>query len=215
VPHLIEFNHHGLARYWLDPVADTLAYYDQRADDFAAQTADFDLSSLYERFLRYIRPGGRILDAGCGVGRDAWAFAELGYEVVAFDASKEMVRLAHARLDNRANVHLMRFDDVSWRGEFDGIWACASLLHVPLASFPDAASRLAGALRAGGAWYMSFKLGKGERLAGGRLFVDHTEATLRSALSGLPVEIVGDWISTDLRPGRQAERWLNMVVVHR
>jgi hypothetical protein len=60
---------------------------------------------------------------------------------------------------------------------------------------------------------MSFKLGEGERLAEGRLFVDHTEATLRSALSRLPVSFVESWQSTDLRPARQAERWLNAVVV--
>jgi hypothetical protein len=109
----------------------------------------------------------------------------------------------------------MCFEDVAWRGEFDGIWACASLLHVPSATFHDVASRLADALRPGGARYMSFKLGDGERQAGGRLFVDHTEATQRSALSGLPVNIVEAWQSTDLRPGRRAERWLNVVVVHR
>ena len=61
--------------------------------------------------------------------RSAEANFWLGYEVVTFDTSKEMVRLARARLGGRADVHLLRFDDVSWRGEFDGIWACASLLH--------------------------------------------------------------------------------------
>jgi hypothetical protein len=126
-----------------------------------------------------------------------------------------MVRLARARVGDRATVHHMRFNDVSWHRQFDGIWACASLLHVPSASFPDVASRFVGALRPGGAWYMSFKLGTGERRVDWRLFVDHTEATLRSALSGLPVDVVDAWQSTDLRLGRQAERWLNAVVVHR
>jgi SAM-dependent methyltransferase len=198
-----------------DPVADTLAYYDRQAANFATQTADLDLSPLYDRFLRHVWPGGRILDAGCGPGRDTLAFAERGYEVVAFDASEEMVRFARARLGDRADIHLMRFDDVWWHRQFDGIWACASLLHVPSASFPDVASRLVGALRAGGAWYMSFKLGEGERLAEGRLFVDYTEATLRAALTGLPVDVVEAWQSTDLRPGHQDERWLNAVLVHR
>jgi SAM-dependent methyltransferase len=199
----------------IDPIANILAYYDRQAADFATQTADLDLGPLYYRFLRHVRPGGRILDAGCGPGRDVLAFAERGYDVVAFDASEEMVRLARARLGDRADVHLMRFDDVSWRGKFDGVWACASLLHVPAASFTDVASRLVDALRPGGAWYMSFKLGEGERLAEGRLFVDHTDGTLRSALSGLPVEVIETWQSTDLRQGRQGERWLNTVLVHR
>ena len=208
----------GSRRTWTtmtDPVADTLAYYDRQAADFAGQTAGLDLGPLYDRFLRYVRPGGIILDAGCGPGRDALAFAERGYKVVAFDASEEMVRLARARLGGSADVHLMRFNDVSWHREFDGIWACASLLHVPAASFPNIALRLVDALRPGGAWYMSFKLGEGERLAEGRLFVDQTEATLHSALSRLPVGFVEYWQSTDLRPGRQAEHWLNAVLIHR
>jgi ubiquinone/menaquinone biosynthesis C-methylase UbiE len=62
------------------------------------QTAGLDLEPLYQRFLRHVRPGGRILDAGCGPGRDALAFADRGYEVVAFDASEAMVRLARERV---------------------------------------------------------------------------------------------------------------------
>ena len=77
------------------------------------------------------------------------------------------------------------------------------------------AARLAGALRPGGTWYMSFKLGEGERLAGGRMFVDHTPETLRNALAGLPVEIAETWASADLWEGRETERWLNAVAVRR
>jgi SAM-dependent methyltransferase len=63
-----------------DPAADTIAYYDSHAEEFAAQAANLDMYHLYDRFLRHVRPGGRILDAGCGVGRDTLAFAERGYE---------------------------------------------------------------------------------------------------------------------------------------
>jgi SAM-dependent methyltransferase len=192
---------------------DSVSYYNRRAADFAAQTADLDLGALYDRFLRHVRPGGRILDAGCGVGRDTLAFVQRGYDVVAFDAAEEMVKLARGRAGDRAAVHLMRFEDVEWRGEFDGLWACASLLHVPEASFPTVATRLAEALRPGGAWYMSFKLGAGERVTEERLFVDHTEETLRGVLAGIPIEIVDVWESTDLRPGRGSENWLNAIAV--
>jgi 2-polyprenyl-3-methyl-5-hydroxy-6-metoxy-1,4-benzoquinol methylase len=82
------------------------------------------------------------------------AFADRGYDVVAIDASEEMVRLARERVSDRVAVHLMRFQDVHWRNEFDGIWTCASLLHMPAASFADIAKRLAVALRPGGAWYV-------------------------------------------------------------
>jgi SAM-dependent methyltransferase len=107
-----------------DPLIDTVDYYDRCAADFAAQTADLDLEPLYQHFLRYVPLGGRILDAGCGVGRDALAFAEHGYEVVAFDASEAMVQLARQRVGDRAVVYLMRFQDLHWQNEFDGIWAC-------------------------------------------------------------------------------------------
>jgi SAM-dependent methyltransferase len=194
-----------------NPVVDTIGYYDRHAAEFAAQTADLDLDPLYQRFLGHVRPGGRILDAGCGVGRDALAFAERGYKVVAFDASEAMVRLARERVGNRAVVHLMRFEDIQWQNEFDGIWTCASLLHIPRASFTDVATRLAVALRPGGAWYMSFKLGTEERAAGGRLFVDYDEETLRLSLEATPIEIIETWISEDVRPQRLNERWVNLV----
>lgn len=111
-----------------------------------------------ERFLRHVRPGGRILDAGCGVEPDALAFAERGYSVVAFDASAAMVRLAWKRIAGRAEVLQMRFEDGAWREEFDGIWASASLLHMLAAELPAIARRLAGALRPCAILYMSFSM---------------------------------------------------------
>ena len=71
------------------PATDSVSYYNRRAADFAAQTADLDLGPLYHKFLGHVRPGGRILDAGCGVGRDTLAFVCRGYDVVAFDAAEE------------------------------------------------------------------------------------------------------------------------------
>ena len=129
-----------------DPLVGTVGYYDRCAADLAAQTADLDLEPVYLRFLRYMPPGGRILDAGCGAGRDGLAFAERGYEVVAFDASEAMVKLASERVGNRAIVHLMTFQELNWQHEFDGIWACAPLKHVPQTSFIDVVARLASAL---------------------------------------------------------------------
>lgn len=196
-----------------DPVVGTIGYYDQNATSFASQTADVDLTPLYDRFLCHVAPGGRILDAGCGVGRDALAFSKRGYEVVAFDGSEEMVRLTRERVGGHTPVHLMRFEEMAWHNEFDGIWACASLLHVPQLSFAVVASRIVETMRPGGAWFMSFKLGEGERVTGGRLFVDYNESTLRSALMGFPVQLVDMWETEDARPNRACERWLNAVAI--
>jgi SAM-dependent methyltransferase len=171
------------------------------------------MSALHERFLRHIPARGRILDAGCGVGRDALAFAERGYSVVAFDASAEMVRLARERTAGRAEVLHMRFEDVAWREEFDGIWACASLLHVPETELPAVARRLASALRPGGVIYMSFKYGAGQRVSEGRQFTDHTDETLRAAVHVTGLALAETWTTADVRVGRSAELWQNAVAV--
>ena len=133
-----------------DEADDTIRFYDRNALSFAAQTANLDMSPLYVRLLRYVPPGGRVLDVGCGAGRDTLAFAERGHVVIGFDASTEMVRQARERVGSLAEIHLMRFEDVVWQNEFDEVWACASLLHVPLAEFNSIATRLANALRPGG-----------------------------------------------------------------
>jgi hypothetical protein len=103
----------------------------------------------------------------------------------------------------------MRFEDMSWREEFNGIWACASLLHVLAAELSGIAARLASALRPGAICYMSFKLGDGERVVEGRRFTDHTEATLRTALAGSGVNVTEVWLSSDIRIARISELWLN------
>ena len=84
----------------------------------------------------------------------------------------------------------MGFEDVASVDAFDGIWACASLLHVAMVDFPDVSRRLITALRPGGAWYLSFKYGEGERFSRGRWFTDHTERSLEAALQGQSVEVV-------------------------
>ncbi len=191
--------------------SETIAYYDKTADAFEAQTADLDMSTIQKRFLAHVPPSGELLDAGCGVGRDALYFAQRGYRVTAFDASTEMVARARRRTGGLADVRQMDFEDVEWVGAFDGIWACASLLHVSTVDFPGVARRLVAALRPGGAWYLSFKYGNGERFSNGRWFTDHTEETLKDALVGLDVEIVDAWVAGDIRAGRASEPWLNVV----
>ena len=193
---------------WMaEPGVDTVAFYEANAGGFAADTRDLDMSALYDRFLSRVPPAGRILDAGCGSGRDAFAFAELGYSVLAIDASLELARLAREYVAGRAKVQRMRFEEIGWTDEFDGIWACASLLHVPLADFPTIVGRLAAALRSGGVCYMSFKYGEGECVNGGRHFTNHTEDFLRAVLTGTAFALSETWVTNDVRAGRSEEHW--------
>lgn len=194
-----------------DDDVNSVRYYDRNAERFAADTGDLDMSALHERFFRYVPAGGRILDAGCGVGRDALAFAQRGYSVLAFDASPEMVRIAKERTAGRVEVLRMNFDEIGWREEFESVWACASLLHVPADELPAIVRRLAVALRPGGACYMSFKYGSGERIAGGRRFTDLTESDLNAMIYSTGLVIVDAWVTSDVRAKRSGEYWLNAV----
>ena len=151
-----------------------------------------------------------MLDAGCGSGRDALYFHQLGYRVTAFDGSEAIVALA--RQKTGLPVRHQSFAEVVDVNAFDGIWACASLLHLPEAEVPDAIGRLWQALKPGGALYMSFKAGAGERESNGRHFTDATEASVErwsQWLTALADRRI--WRTADQRPDRN-EQWLNIVL---
>ncbi|AVR87517.1 DUF3427 domain-containing protein [Thauera aromatica] len=185
----------------------SICYYDKNAAHFAEDTLSVDMSELRSRFLAHVPMGGLILDAGCGAGRDSKAFLEAGFRVRAFDASAELVRLAQIHIGQPVAVR--RFEDVTERSHYDGIWACASLLHVVDADLPFMLARLWAGLKPGGVFYLSFKYGEGERHDGERHFTDATEERLGEWSAGLPeVESVECWITRDQRPER-SEKWLN------
>ena len=188
-----------------------LASYAQNARSFFDNTVDVDMASLHEAFLSKLAPDASILDAGCGSGRDARAFVQRGYDVTAFDASAPLARLAseHCGLD----VAVRTFSEVSEISAYDGVWSCASLLHVPVVDLADALDKLWRSLRPGGCFYLSFKLGDGERVHDGRHFTDANEETLRAWLAPLPeVSSVQTWITEDRRLER-SEQWINALAM--
>jgi superfamily II DNA or RNA helicase/SAM-dependent methyltransferase len=188
----------------------TLAYYQANAEKFVADTQGVDMSPLYQRFVELLPRGGHILDAGCGSGRDCKVFATQGYRVTAFDACEALVH--HARAYTGLPVALRSFSDVEETLSYDGIWACASLLHLPENTLKDALLRLWRALKPGGCFYLSFKYGIGEREHAGRYFTDATEERLKQWFQPVPdVELSEVWITEDQRPGR-SERWLNALL---
>lgn len=188
----------------------TTDYYEQNAQDFFDGTVEVDMSVLYDRFLPLVPEGGSILDAGCGSGRDALFFKNKGYKVTAFDASETLCKLASELLNQ--TVECMRFNEMKRQGEFDAVWACASLLHVPRVELSDSISALISSLKPDGVMYCSFKLGDEERESGGRFFTDMTEGNFRSLMHEISPEAeVETWITEDQRPDRN-ESWLNTLV---
>ena len=195
-----------------DYTAVTTAYYDAHAAEFCANTAAVDMSELYAPFLHEIPAGGRILDAGCGSGRDSLAFLRKGYQVVSIDASAEMVNAATKLTGQQAK--LLRFEALDFDNEFDGIWACASLLHIARQDLNGVLDRLTKALKPGGVLYLSFKHGDSERVESGRFFNDLNEALLRAALASHPqLELAQVWTTEDIRNDHRGRQpWLNAIV---
>ncbi|MGB6141269.1 MAG: class I SAM-dependent methyltransferase, partial [Pseudoalteromonas rhizosphaerae] len=152
-----------------------------------------------------------ILDAGCGSARDAAYFKQQGFTVSAFDASEELAALASQHLQQ--TVEVSTFQQLDSVNQYDGIWCCASLLHVPKNELPNVFIRLQNALKPNGVLYVSFKYGTTERVHNGREFTDLTEQLLSDLINQhTQLSIVKHWQSVDQRPGRESEVWLNALL---
>lgn len=185
-------------------------FYDINGQGYYQSTVHIDMNELYIPFLSRLFKGGYILDAGCGSGRDSKAFLERGYSVTAIDASMAMVELS-SQLTGQPTLHL-KFQELRVDSAFDGIWACASLLHVPPDQINEAIQRLTTALKVGGIFYMSFKLGDGVRMDGDRLFVDYNEDSLKQLLNHYQLQLEQMWRSDDKKRSCSNSRWLNALV---
>ncbi|MGY0216088.1 class I SAM-dependent methyltransferase [Endozoicomonadaceae bacterium StTr2] len=191
-------------------MSSTIAFYNHNASIFSESTVSIEAESLYQEFLPLIAAGGRVLDVGCGSGRDSLAFIRQGYEVEAFDGSPAMAELA-SKLTG-IEVKSCLFREYQTTQQYDGIWACASLLHVPHTELRDTFIHLAQYLKPAGIFYCSFKLGQGEEDRGGRHFTHLDNDELESVLETTGLHIHKYWITQDLRPGREDEQWLNAIL---
>ncbi|MBK1887307.1 MULTISPECIES: DUF3427 domain-containing protein [unclassified Marinobacter] len=190
-------------------MSQSVAYYNAHAQQFIDETLHVDMSALYDAFLPHLPENAHILDAGCGSGRDSREFLARGYRVTAFDASEKLAALATKAISHPVSVRT--FSQVTEHQAYDGIWACASLLHLPRQQIPQALSQLWQAIKPGGVLYLSFKRGEHQREHNGRHFTDATEAQLESWASALPgLEKIATWQTADRRPGRD-EYWVNGV----
>lgn len=187
----------------------SIDWYDANSETFFARSAHVEDLPQRRRFLAHLPAGGRVLEAGCGSGRDALAFAAAGYQVTAFDGSAVMAGLARAHTG--LDVLHLGFAEMAWDEVFDGVWACASLLHLPAADLPRAFASVRRALKPGGVAFASFKLGASERFANGRWFTDLAPDTLGKLMSESGFEVLETEISEDLRADRQGERWTSTI----
>lgn len=188
----------------------TIEYYNENARAYAEDTLNADMTAMRSLFMKYV-PAGRILDLGCGSGRDSKFFKSAGYEVDAIDGSEELCKIASETAG--ICVRCMTFDELEDIEKYDGIWACASLLHVEKSKLTDVFRRIERALSAGGYLYASFKLSEFEGYRNGRYFTDFTEDIFSKFLDNFPhLHLIETCITGDVRPDRENEKWLNVII---
>ena len=189
----------------------TLNYYNTNAQSFISSTLAVDFSQTQDKFLNLLPPTASILDFGCGSGRDTKYFLDAGMQVDATDGSEELCRLASEYTG--IPVRQMLFEDLDAKAQYDGIWACSSILHLPKDVLKDVLKKMIVALKENGIIYTSFKYGMFEGERNGRFFTDFTEETFREFVSDVDeIKIEESWITGDVRPGRGDERWLNLIL---
>lgn len=191
----------------------TLDFYNNNSKAYIENTLSVDMSHLYKYFLSYIPKASNILDLGCGSGRDSLEFIKKGYNVTSVDGSKEL-SLAASKIIGK-EVICSRFEDLKLKESFDGVWACASLLHVNKDNILDVIKNISSNLKANGVFYMSFKYGDNEYIdEKGRYFNCYTEKTfseLISKVNSLKVEKI--YKTIDVLPGRGDITWLNILCI--
>lgn len=185
----------------------TINYYNNNANEYIESTTNVNMSSQYELFLKHIN-GKDILDVGFGSGRDSKYFLENGYTVTAIDPCAAFCD--HAREIGIVNVHQISVQDIEFEKQFDGIWACASLLHVPHNELIYVFRKLKNALKPKGILYASFKYGVFEGEKNGRYFTNLTKEALEEVLEVANFRIIEFSISDDQLANRE-EKWLNVI----
>ena len=189
----------------------TLTYYNTNTSSFVESTQLVQMTEAWSRFTAKLPASSIILDFGCGSGRDTKYFREHGYQVEAIDGSEELCKVASAYTGITVKKQL--FTELSEVQKYDAIWACSSILHATSDELVIIMRKIWTALKDNGVLYTSFKYGtfKGER--NGRYFTDMTEESLSALLNKATGFFIEEqWITSDVRPGREEEKWLNVIL---
>ncbi|HAE43653.1 MAG TPA: SAM-dependent methyltransferase [Clostridiales bacterium] len=192
----------------------SIDYYDKNSEKYITDTMSASMEELLERFASYLPNNGLVLDLGCGSGRDSLWFLAQEYELLAIDGSKELVEHCQ-KLLGESVIHAT-FEDFETDKKFDGIWACASLLHVKLEDLPGMIVKYANYLKQKGVFFMSFKAGEVDYVKDGRWFTNFTEDKLLIMINDIEnLEVVEVIKTHDVRKERQDEMWLSIIAKKR
>ena len=195
-----------------DQVAATLAYYRNNAMDYVRRTIDLKFTRhICQRFLELLAPNSLILDLGCGSGRDSHFFLDQGHRIVAVDPVEAIAAYAAKYLCHP--VRIQKAEDLAEIDTYDGIWACASLLHIPRSRIEATFKVLFNALKLQGIWYMSFKQGETESQdRDQRFFNNYSRPLMEQLLQQHPeLSIIEMSESKSILRGK-TQVWLNILV---
>lgn len=189
----------------------TLDYYNKNSEEYFNSTLNVDMTNTYKEFLKLVPEGGKILDLGCGSGRDSMNFMKLGYEVTAVDGSKELAKKASVLLGKEVIVNT--FEELELKEKFHGIWACASLLHIKREDLKIVLNNLYNNLEDNGVFYMSFKYGEKEYVDDkNRYFNCFTDESIIGFINENTKFNILDLYITEDKLGRVNEvKWLNLI----
>lgn len=190
---------------------DSIDYYERYANVYYENTVDLDMHEVLDQFLEYLPENADVLDLGCGSGRDSLYLEEAGCYATLMDGAEEMCKLAEINTDKEV-LH-MTFDEMEFDEVFDGIWACASLLHVEEKDMNRIMKKVIQALKPQGILYASFRYGNKQEFRNQRFFHDYTEDSLKDMLSGHKgIEILEIWKTDDNRNNHPGIQWVNTIV---
>lgn len=190
---------------------DSIDYYNRYAVPYYEETVDVSMEEIMQPFVELLPENAEVLDLGCGSGRDTIALGEKGFYVTPMDGSGEMCKLAEVNTDQE--VLQMTYEEMDFDDVFDGIWACASLIHLTEDEMRKIMEKLICALKKDGILYFSVHKGERDGMYNGRYFKDYTKRELSGLIEEFPqLELIDIWMTQDVRPGKADKSWLNVLV---
>lgn len=192
-------------------MSNTINYYNKNAKEYFEKTIKGNMQFSYNKFLKNIPKGGYILDFGCGGGRDSKYFLENSYKIKAIDGSKELCLLAEKYLKH--SVDNMFFSELDDKNIFDGIWCCASILHLNEHEFIEILKKMIAALKIEGIMYISVKDGIGEEVIDERYFKYYTKEEFINIINFFATLKILDIYTTKSTTNINEERsWNNFIL---